>query len=200
MAMAAPITPHRVAVLALEPVVGFDLTIPPTVLGEATTPEGTRLYDVKICGLDSTPIHAGAGFSLIPDHGVEALAEADTVIIPGTYIHQPRHEGTLPDDLAAALATIRPGTRIASICTGAFVLGAAGLLDGRPATTHWRRADAFRALYPKVLLDEDLLFVGWTCACTSSGATSGVRSPTARPGTASWRLGVTAANHSSSNA
>lgn len=174
MAMAVQITPHRVAVLALEPVVGFDLTIPPTVLGEATTADGTRLYDVKICGLDQTPIHAGAGFSLIPDHGVEALAEADTVIIPGTYIHQPRHEGTLPDDLAAALATIRPGTRIASICTGAFVLGAAGLLDGRPATTHWRRADAFRALYPKVLLDEDLLFVDDGDIITSAGLAAGV--------------------------
>ncbi|WP_433022907.1 GlxA family transcriptional regulator [Kribbella sp. CA-294648] len=172
--MAVHITPHRVAVLALEPVVGFDLTIPPTVLGEATTPDGTRLYDVKICGLDKTPIHAGAGFSLIPDHGVEALAEADTVIIPGTYIHQPRHEGTLPDDLAAALATIRPGTRIASICTGAFVLAAAGLLDGRPATTHWRRADAFRALYPKVLLDEDLLFIDDGDIITSAGLAAGV--------------------------
>ena len=174
MAMAVPITPHRVAVLALEPVVGFDLTIPPTVLGEATTADGTRLYDVKICGLDKTPIHAGAGFSLVPDHGVEALAEADTVIIPGTYIPQPRHEGTLPDDLAAALATIRPGTRIASICTGAFVLAAAGLLDGRPATTHWRRADDFRALYPKVLLDEDLLFIDDGDIITSAGLAAGV--------------------------
>lgn len=174
MAMARHITPHRVAVLALEPVVGFDLTIPPTVLGEATTADGTHLYDVRICGLQVAPIRAGVGFSLIPDHGAEALAEADTVIIPGTYIPQPRYEGTLPDDLAAALATIRPGTRIASICTGAFVLGAAGLLAGRPATTHWKRADMFRALYPKVLLDEDLLFIDDGDIITSAGLAAGV--------------------------
>jgi len=174
MAMAGQITPHRVAVLALEPVVGFDLTIPPTVLGQATTADGTHLYDVRICGLDKAPIRAGVGFSLIPDHGVEALAEADTVIIPGTYIPQPRYEGTLPADLAAALATIRAGTRIASICTGAFVLAAAGLLDGRPATTHWKRADMFRALYPKVLLDEDLLFIDDGDIISSAGLAAGV--------------------------
>src|SRR5215216_4325177 len=108
--VAMPTPPsHVVAVLAREPVVGFDLTIPPTVLGAATKADGTPLYDVRICGLDNhTPIRAGAGFNLIPDYGPEVLAEADTVIIPGTYIAKPRYEGTLPDDLAAALATIRP--------------------------------------------------------------------------------------------
>ena len=92
--------PHRIAVLALAPVVGFDLTIPPTVFGAATQADGTPLYDVRICGLEIAPIRASAGFSLIPDYGPEALADADTVIIPGTYIAQPRYEGTLPDDLA----------------------------------------------------------------------------------------------------
>jgi transcriptional regulator GlxA family with amidase domain len=165
--------PHVIAVLALEPVVGFDLTIPPTVFGAATKADGGKLYDVRICGLGG-PVHASAGFTLVPGHGPEALAEADTVIIPGTYIAQPRYEGTLPDDLAAALATIRPGTRIASICTGAFVLGAAGYLDGRPATTHWRRAELFRSVYPQVNLDEDRLFVDDGDVLTSAGLAAGV--------------------------
>ncbi|WP_344212702.1 GlxA family transcriptional regulator [Kribbella sancticallisti] len=165
---------HRVAVLALAPVVGFDLTIPPTVFGAATRADGAELYDVRICGLEVAPIRAGAGFSLIPDYGPEALAEADTVIIPGTYIRQPRYEGTLPDDLAKALGTIRPGTRIASICTGAFVLAAAGLLDDRDATTHWQRAEMFRALYPKVRLNEDLLFIDDGDIVTSAGLAAGV--------------------------
>ena len=168
------VRPHRIAVLALEPVVGFDLTIPSTVFGTATRSDGTPLYDVQVCGLEVAPVRVSAGYSLIPQRGIEALAEADTVIIPGTYIPQPRHEGTLPDDLAAALATIRPGTRIASICTGAFVLAAAGLLDGRPATTHWERADMFRALYPKVLLNEDLLFIDDGDIITSAGLAAGV--------------------------
>ncbi|WP_370452362.1 GlxA family transcriptional regulator [Kribbella caucasensis] len=165
---------HRIAVLALEPVVGYDLTIPPTVFGAATRADGTALYDVRICGLQAAPIRAGAGFTLIPDYGAEALADADTVIIPGTYIRQPRYEGTLPADLAAALRTIRPGTRIASICTGAFVLAAAGLLDDRPATTHWLRAAMFRDLYPKVRLDENLLFIDDGDIITSAGLAAGV--------------------------
>jgi transcriptional regulator GlxA family with amidase domain len=169
----AVVGPHVIAVLALEPVVGFDLTIPPTVFGAATKADGTKLYDVRICGLGG-PVRAGAGFHLTPDHGPEALAEADTVIIPGTYSHQPRYEGTLPDDLAAALATIRPGTRIASICTGAFVLGAAGYLDGRPATTHWERAELFRTVYPQVQLDEDRLFIDDGDVLTSAGLAAGI--------------------------
>ena len=96
------------------------------------------------------------------------------MIIPGTYIAQPRYEGTLPDDLAEALATIRPGTRIASICTGAFVLGAAGLLDDRPATTHWERAELFRSVYPQVQLDEDRLFIDDGDILTSAGLAAGV--------------------------
>jgi transcriptional regulator GlxA family with amidase domain len=170
----AVVQPHRVAVLALEPVVGFDLTIPPTVFSSATSSDGTPLYDVRVCGLEAAPVRASAGFTLVPDHGAEALAEADTVIIPGTRIPQPRYEGTMTGQLAEALGSIRPGTRIASICTGAFVLGAAGILDGRPATTHWRYADKFRQLYPKVLLNEDLLFVDDGDVITSAGLAAGV--------------------------
>ncbi|MFC0625827.1 GlxA family transcriptional regulator [Kribbella deserti] len=166
--------PHQVVVLALPPVVGYDMTIPPTVLGAATRADGTALYDVRVCGIDQSPIRASAGFTVVPDFGAEILAEADTVIIPGTRIHEPRHEGTLPDELGAALAKIRPGARIASICTGAFVLAAAGLLDGRPVTTHWRYADQFRALYPKVLLNENLLFVDDGDIITSAGLSAGV--------------------------
>ncbi|MEV6288691.1 helix-turn-helix domain-containing protein [Kribbella sp. NPDC051770] len=167
-------TPHRIAVLALDPVVGFDLTIPPTVFGNATSTDGTHLYDVKVCGVRPEPVRASAGFTIVPDYGAEVLAEADTVIIPGTYLPEPRSLGTLPDDVAEALALIRPGTRIASICTGAFVLAAAGILDGRPATTHWIRADLFRALYPQVKLDEDLLFIDDGDVITSAGLAAGV--------------------------
>jgi transcriptional regulator GlxA family with amidase domain len=175
MAMARSGTPpHRIAVLALDPVVGFDLTIPPTIFGNATRADGTPLYDVRVCGIRAEPVRASAGFTIVPDYGAEALAEADTVIIPGTYLPEPRHLGTLPEDVAEALALIRPGTRIASICTGAFVLAAAGLLDGRPATTHWIRAEMFRALYPQVKLDEDLLFIDDGDVLTSAGLGAGV--------------------------
>ncbi|MEV4318500.1 helix-turn-helix domain-containing protein [Actinocrispum sp. NPDC049592] len=161
--------PHVVAVLALTEAVGYDLTIPSMVFGAA---EGR--YDVRICGADSKPVRTLDGYSLLLDHGPEALAEADTVIVPGTRIGGPRYEGRLPAEVAEALALIRPGTRVMSICTGAFVLGAAGILDGRPATTHWQHMDQFRQLYPKVLLNEDVLFVDDGDVLTSAGLAAGI--------------------------
>ncbi|GAB2449608.1 GlxA family transcriptional regulator [Nocardia tengchongensis] len=166
--------PHLVAVLVLEPAVGFDMTIPSMVLGAATDEAGDPLYDVRICGLGPGPIEAVGGYTVIPGHGPELLARADTVIVPGTRIPEPRQLGTLPATLADALATIRPDARIVSICTGAFVLGAAGLLDGRRATTHWRFADQFRALYPDVRLDENQLFVQDGNLWSSAGLAAGI--------------------------
>ncbi|WP_455749921.1 AraC family transcriptional regulator, partial [Nocardia tengchongensis] len=166
--------PHLVAVLVLEPAVGFDMTIPSMVLGAATDEAGDPLYDVRICGLGPGPIEAVGGYTVIPGHGPELLARADTVIVPGTRIPEPRQLGTLPATLADALATIRPDARIVSICTGAFVLGAAGLLDGRRATTHWRFADQFRTLYPDVRLDENQLFVQDGNLWSSAGLAAGI--------------------------
>ncbi len=166
--------PHRVAVLALDVVIGYDMVIPPTVFGEATGRDGNPLYDVRVCGLDKSPVRVLAGYTIVPDHGAEILAEADTVIIPGTRLSGARREGTLPDEVAAALATVPPHARLMSICTGAFVLGAAGVLDGRPATTHWAHAEEFRRLYPAVELDEDVLFVDDGDVLTSAGLGAGV--------------------------
>ncbi|WP_227982027.1 GlxA family transcriptional regulator [Nocardia spumae] len=166
--------PHSVAVLALEPIVGFDMTIPPTVLGAATDPAGNPYYDVRICGIDRTPIAATGGYSVVPEHGPELLADADTVIVPGTRLPAARADGTLSPPVRQALERIRPDARIVSICTGAFVLAAAGLLDGRRATTHWAYADTFRALYPSVRLDENLLFVEDGNICTAAGLAAGV--------------------------
>ncbi|RZS44132.1 AraC family transcriptional regulator with amidase-like domain [Herbihabitans rhizosphaerae] len=165
---------HRVAVLALAPVVGYDLTIPPTVLGAAKDTDGRRLYDVVVCGPGREPVTSLFGYAITPSHDVDVLAEADTVIIPGTRVPGPRYEGTLPDAIADMLALIRPGTRLMSICTGAFVLGAAGVLDGRPATTHWAMAGDFRRLYPNVLMNEDVLWVDDGDVLTSAGLGAGV--------------------------
>lgn len=106
--------------------------------------------------------------------GPEALATADTVVVPGTRYQPARLGGELEPELAAALASIRPGTRIVSICTGAFVLAAAGVLDGRAATTHWRWADDLRALHPDVLLDENVLFVDDGDVLSSAGLAAGI--------------------------
>lgn len=165
---------HQVVVLALEPVVGYDMAIPPQIFAGATDRDGQRLYKVRICGLDRSPIRVASGYTMVPDHDASILAEADTVVVPGTRIAGPRLHGTLPAEIGDALASVPSHARIMSICTGAFVLGAAGILDGRPATTHWAYADEFRALYPKVALNENVLFVDDDDVLTSAGLGAGV--------------------------
>lgn len=165
---------HRVVVLLLPPVVGFDATIAPTLFSNATDSDGTPLYDVVTCGLTPGPVASTTGFHLLPTAGPEVLATADTVVIPGTRFPSARTEGVLTTEAAQALARIRPGTRLVSICTGAFILAAAGLLDGRPATTHWKFADSLRRLHPEVSVDENVLFVDDGDVLSSAGLAAGI--------------------------
>ncbi|MEU1981697.1 helix-turn-helix domain-containing protein [Nocardia sp. NPDC019395] len=166
--------PHLVAVLLLEPVVGFDATIPPLVFGQATDDDGTPLYRVVTCALEPGPVRATSGYSLVAESGVDVLASADTVIVPGTQFPPARSAGELTAEVAAALATIPVTARTVSICTGAFVLAAAGVFDGHHATTHWRYADDFRRLFPAVELDETVLFVDEGNLLSSAGLAAGI--------------------------
>jgi transcriptional regulator GlxA family with amidase domain len=166
--------PHRVAVLALDDVVAFDLGVPTQIFHSAWDERDNRLYDVRITTPDGRPVRAKAGFQITPEHGPELLATADTVIIPGIDGVTASESSDIAPVVRAALDRIRPGTRIMSICTGAFILAAAGLLDGRPATTHWAWADAFRRLFPQVKLDPDVLFVDDGDVLTSAGVAAGI--------------------------
>ena len=153
--------------------VGFDAAIAPTLFLQRTDADGNG-SDVVTCGLTAGPVAATTGFDLVPAAGPDALATADTVVIPGTRYPPVRIDGVLAPEAADALALIRPGTRLVSICTGAFVLAAAGLLDGRPATTHWKFADSMRRLHPQVQLDENVLFVDDGDVLTSAGLAAGI--------------------------
>jgi transcriptional regulator GlxA family with amidase domain len=166
--------PHRVVVLAVAPVIGYDLTIPPQVLGEAVDAAGRPLYDVQVVSVDGAPVTSSRGYAITPSAGPEALATAQTVIVPGTQVVGPRRDGTLPDELRAALATVPDDARWVSICTGAFVLAAAGILDGHRATTHWKYAADLRRLHPAVALDEDVLFTDDGRVLTSAGLSAGI--------------------------
>ena len=165
---------HRVAVLLLPPVVGFDAAIPPLLFSNATDADGNALYEVVTCGLTPGPVAATTGFAVVPEAGPEALESADTVVIPGTRFPSARTEGVLTPEVTEALARIRPDARLVSICTGAFILAAAGLLDGRRATTHWKFADDMRRLHPRVLIDENVLFVDDGDVLTSAGLAAGI--------------------------
>ncbi|MEU6541455.1 helix-turn-helix domain-containing protein [Streptomyces sp. NPDC047000] len=166
---------HRVVVLALDGVIPFDLSIPSRVFNEALSEDGSRLYSVEICSIGGRPVTTDAGFDVSVRHDERALSTADTVIVA---TQEPTAEllrtATLPAQVSAALTLIRPQTRIISLCTSAFVLAAAGLLDGLRATTHWALAGEFTRLFPHVELDPAVLFVDNGRIMTSAGAAAGI--------------------------
>ncbi|MEU1018661.1 helix-turn-helix domain-containing protein [Streptomyces sp. NPDC005898] len=167
---------HRVVVLALDGVIPFELGIPQRIFGRARDAAGRPLYEVVTCSVRAPgPVRSDADFAILVEHGPRALATADTVVIPASYELGPVYEeGRLTGELAAALAHIRPGTRLISICTGSYVLAAAGLLDGRPATTHWASAAHFQQLFPQVEVDADVLFIDDGDVLTSAGVAAGI--------------------------
>jgi transcriptional regulator GlxA family with amidase domain len=166
---------QRVAVLALDGVFPFELGIASRILGSAERDDGTPLYRVSTCTVDGASVRTDADFDIVPEHDARILRRADTLVIPSPSGRGPLFDhGTLGDDVAEALASCRRGTRIVSICIASFVLAAAGLLDGRRATTHWQRADEFRRLFPLVALDADVLFVDDGDVLTSAGVAAGI--------------------------
>jgi transcriptional regulator GlxA family with amidase domain len=141
----------------------------------ARSADGEPLYDVMTCTPAPGRVRTDADFTVEVDNGNPTLATADTVVVPGSHaVDQTEHTGRLDELLAEALRCIRPDTRIASICTGAFVLAAAGLLDGRCATTHWLSIDQFRELYPAVDLDPAVLYTEDGNVLTSAGEAAGI--------------------------
>ncbi|MDQ3676599.1 MAG: helix-turn-helix domain-containing protein [Actinomycetota bacterium] len=166
---------HRITVLALDGVIPFDLGIPARLFGAARDASGAPLYEVTTCSLTGGAVRTSGDYAIVVDHDAGALIAADTVVIA---TQQPRgqvYEEGVPDKaLAAALAGISETSRIVSICTGSYVLAAAGLLDGRPATTHWRRAEHFQRLFPRIRVDPSVLFVDDGRVLTSAGAAAGI--------------------------
>jgi transcriptional regulator GlxA family with amidase domain len=167
---------HHVAVFALDGVIPFELGIPLRIFGLAEhADDGAPLYEIVTCSLRPGPVQTDADFPIVVEHGLAALAQADTVVVPASHETGPVYtEGRLPAPLVEAFAAIRPGTRVVSICTGSFLLAAAGLLDGRPATTHWTSADHFQRVFPRVAVDPDVLYVDDGDVLTSAGVAAGI--------------------------
>ena len=160
---------HTIAVLALPDTIAFDLSTPVETFGRLVLPSGEPGYRVLVCGTE--PVVSAGPMRIGTDHGIEAAAGADTIVVPG------RNDvtvGTSEDVLHTLKSAYAAGTRIASICSGAFTLAEAGLLDGKRATTHWLAADLFRATFPTVDLDPDVLYVDEGQVLTSAGASAGL--------------------------
>jgi transcriptional regulator GlxA family with amidase domain len=159
---------HRIAVLALDSVVAFDLAVPAQVFGHDDERER---YVLRVCAGEPGPVMSSTGFSIVAGYGSEALAWADTVIVPGVG---DRIAACPPAVLDALRAADARGARIVSICTGAFVLAEAGLLDGRRAATHWRDAATLAERRPAVEVDSDVLWVDDGRVLTSAGVAAGI--------------------------
>jgi transcriptional regulator GlxA family with amidase domain len=175
-AEAATTTRHRVVVLTLDGVIPFELGIPQRIFGRTRNAARELLYEVVTASIRPPgPVRTDADYAILVENGPEALATADTVVIPASYELGPVYEeGRLTPELSAALAHIRPGTRLISICTGGYVLAAAGYLDGRTATTHWSAAEHFQSLFPRIKVDADVLFIDDGDVLTSAGVAAGV--------------------------
>jgi AraC family transcriptional activator FtrA len=163
--------PHRIAVLAYPGMAPFELGVVVEVFGlprpELDVP---WWYALEVCAVTPGLQPAVGGFGIEVQHGLEILAEADTVVVPGWPVGD-----EVPDDLCRqVVAAHTRGARIVSICSGAFVLAAAGLLDGRRAATHWRYAERLAAGYPLVTVDPDVLYVDEGQVLTSAGSAAGI--------------------------
>ncbi|MEV6103138.1 helix-turn-helix domain-containing protein [Streptomyces sp. NPDC051940] len=161
---------HTVAVLAFDGMAPFELGVVVEVFG-LSRPELADVdwYDLRVCAEEpGRELRAVGGFSLKAEHGLDVLAAADTVIVPGCAA----------DPSAALVGALRRaharGARLVSICSGAFALAATGLLDGRRATTHWRYAERLAERYPQVEVDPDVLYVDNGDVLTSAGSAAGI--------------------------
>lgn len=167
---------QNVAVLALDGVTPFELGVVCEVFGIDRTVDGLPGFDFAVCSPGGAPVRTGAGFSLHPDHDLDRLADADLIAVPPCG---PADASGLPgpvpqEALASLRSAVDRGCRVLSLCSGAFVLGQAGLLDGRNCTTHWRHTDDLAARFPKACIDADVLYVEDGPVITSAGTAAGM--------------------------
>ncbi|OZC74117.1 AraC family transcriptional regulator [Rhodococcus sp. 06-462-5] len=156
------------AVYVRDGLLAMELGIVHRLFGQARSDSGDPLYEVITCTDVPGPIRTDSDVRILVERGLDAVADADTVIVPASDADY-ASDGTV-STLFEGLST----QRLASICTGSFVLAAAGLLDGKRATTHWKSAALFAELYPQVLLDPNVLYTEDGNVLTAAGEASGI--------------------------
>jgi AraC family transcriptional activator FtrA len=168
----ADLDPRAVAVLVHDGVTAFELGVACDVFGDygAGAAPGQPWYRLSVCGLTAGPMTTDSAFRILPAHGPEQVAAAGTVIVlPAVSPEQ------VPAELPGILRQAHErGSRIVSLCTGAFALGAAGLLDGRRATTHWEECAELARRYPLATVDPDVLFTDEGDILTSAGSAASI--------------------------
>jgi AraC family transcriptional regulator, transcriptional activator FtrA len=159
-----------VAALVIPPVTPFEFGTICEVFGIDRSADGVPPFELRVCGeVAGRPIRTSVGVDMVPSHGLDGLRGADLVAVSAT-----RAREFSDDVLDAVRAAAAAGSTLLSVCSGAFVLGAAGLLDDRPCTTHWDNADELRERYPRAKVDPDVLFVDDGNLITSAGTAAGI--------------------------
>lgn len=160
-----------VVALAYEGLCTFEFGVVVEVFGLPRPEMGESWYRFAVAALEPGTLNATGGISVVADGDLTLLEQAQTIVIPGWR----GVDAPVPAALRAALqAAHQRGARLLSVCSGAFVLAAAGLLNGRRATTHWRYADALQARYPQILVDADVLYIDEGNVLTSAGSAAGI--------------------------
>ncbi len=144
------------------------------VFGIDRTDDGLPAYDFAVVAGEPGTLRSEAGFTLQTDSGLERLRAADLVIVPAHADHRCDRGDWPPALLAALRDVVDRGARVLSICSGAYILGAAGLLDGRSCTTHWRKARELAVMYPAAKIDPKVLYVDAGEIITSAGTAAGI--------------------------
>jgi transcriptional regulator GlxA family with amidase domain len=160
----------NVAALVCEGVAPFELGVLCEVWGIDRSASGGPTFDFAVCAETPGRVRTSMGFGLDVEHGLDRVAEADLVTIPA----MPRNEPTAPAVIEALRAAHDRGARILSVCSGAFILGEAGLLDGRECTTHWMYVDELQRRFPRARVNCGVLYVDEDPVITSAGSAAGV--------------------------
>ncbi len=166
---------RSVSVILLEPVALFEFSVAVEVFGIDRRDNGLEPFDFRVCAVEpGVPLKAKSldSFSITPTRGLDAVAGTDLVIVAATPV---RHGDEYPSEVLEAIrAAHAAGATVLSLCSGSFILGAAGLLDGRACTTHWMYAEAMQRRYPDAKVDASVLFVDDDRVITSAGTAAGI--------------------------
>ncbi|WP_433241800.1 helix-turn-helix domain-containing protein [Streptosporangium sp. CA-135522] len=162
---------RTVSVLAFDGMAPFELGCVVEIFGIPRPELDVPWYELTVCAESTADLRIVGGFTMRAERGLEAVAAADTVIVPAV----PDVSGAVSPELVAALrAAHTRGARVVSICSGAFALAQAGLLDGREATTHWKYAELLQRRFPRVRVNPDVLYVDGDDVLTSAGSAAGL--------------------------
>src|SRR5690349_13270910 len=161
---------RSVAVLVLDELAVFEFGVLCEVFGLDRTDDGVPPMDFRVCGERAgEPVSTTGGVQIVPGHGLDGLRGADLVAVPATRLRD-----FPPEVLQALRDAAAAGATLLTVCSGVFVLGAAGLLDGRRCTVHWMSVDELRARHPEAIVDPDVLFVDDGNLVTSAGTAAGI--------------------------